>query len=432
MENLNIKNYRLENGRIGKGAFSIVYKGYNQHNKAVAIKKVFLEKKKDTKLFIKEFKILRKLNHINIIKVHDVIIEDKNTVYLVLDYFSKGDLSKYLNNRALKEKFAQNYSIQLKNGMQYLFEQNIIHRDLKPQNILVSNDNTLKICDFGFARHFDNNIMLGTICGSPLYMAPEIMNKNKYNSKVDLWSLGIIIYEMLFGVVPFTGKNIFELMKNIKEDKLHFSEMISISFRCKMMLVNLLKIDPDERMTWNDFFENEWFNKNLIEQDENKLLEISFSGNIPNLNNLDVNETKFILDDKLKSFTYKSICNDIDNSLEFNFDLNKDSSSEYSDYKSCDNLSESEKDYFDLNDNDNTISFSSLLEDKEKNIVKSKPINVEKLRYLNDSYVFVSPNAKFINSNKSKSLSESIKEYLSSSLTLVRHGFEYISKSDSL
>ena len=337
-----------------------------------------------------------------------------------------------MNNRALKEKFAQNYSIQLKNGMQYLFEQNIIHRDLKPQNILVSNDNTLKICDFGFARHFDNNIMLGTICGSPLYMAPEIMNKNKYNSKVDLWSLGIIIYEMLFGVVPFTGKNIFELMKNIKEDKLHFSEMISISFRCKMMLVNLLKIDPDERMTWNDFFENEWFNKNLIEQDENKLLEISFSGNIPNLNNLDVNETKFILDDKLKSFTYKSICNDIDNSLEFNFDLNKDSSSEYSDYKSCDNLSESEKDYFDLNDNDNTISFSSLLEDKEKNIVKSKPINVEKLRYLNDSYVFVSPNAKFINSNKSKSLSESIKEYLSSSLTLVRHGFEYISKSDSL
>ena len=295
MDNLKIKNYTIDNSRIGRGAFSIVYKGYNKNNKIVAIKKIFLDKKKHIEIFIKEFKILRKLNHKNIIKVHDVIIEDKNTVYLVLDYFQKGDLSKFLNNRALKEKFAQNYTIQLKDGMEYLYKQKIIHRDLKPQNILVSDNNLLKICDFGFARYFENDIMLGTICGSPLYMAPEIMNKKKYNSKVDLWSLGIIIYEMLYGYVPFTGSNVIDLMKNIEKNNLEFDSNFNISNNCKLLISSLLKIDPKERIEWNNFFSNDWFNQNLIEIDENKLLEIAINGNIPNLNNFNNNEINLLI-----------------------------------------------------------------------------------------------------------------------------------------
>jgi serine/threonine protein kinase len=426
MDNLKIKNYTIDNSRIGRGAFSIVYKGYNKNNKIVAIKKIFLDKKKHIEIFIKEFKILRKLNHKNIIKVHDVIIEDKNTVYLVLDYFQKGDLSKFLNNRALKEKFAQNYTIQLKDGMEYLYKQKIIHRDLKPQNILVSDNNLLKICDFGFARYFENDIMLGTICGSPLYMAPEIMNKKKYNSKVDLWSLGIIIYEMLYGYVPFTGSNVIDLMKNIEKNNLEFDSNFNISNNCKLLISSLLKIDPKERIEWNNFFSNDWLNQNLIEIDENKLLEIAINGNIPNLNNFNNNENKFI-DSYISSYKYKSICEDIDQSIEFNFELNKDSTSSSNlseEFKSFeDELLFIEEDKCNLLENDNSIETTFFIK-------KSKPINIKQNNYLNESYVFVSPNVK--NYSKSKSLTDSIKEYLDSSLTLVKQGIEYISKSDSL
>ena len=162
MDTILLENYRIEQTRIGTGSFSVVYKGYNSNNKTVAIKKIYLEKTNNLDLFIKEFKILRSLNHKNIIKVHDIILEEKINVYLVLDYYRKGDLTKYLNKRCLKEKFAQNYAIQLKDGLKYLLSKNIIHRDLKPQNILVSDDNLLKICDFGFARHFKTDMMFGT------------------------------------------------------------------------------------------------------------------------------------------------------------------------------------------------------------------------------------------------------------------------------
>ena len=112
---------------------------------------------------------MRKLSHINIISVIDIILEDKNTVYLVLEYFEKGDLSKFIKGKTLDEKYVQKYSLDLKNGLEYLLKQNIVHRDLKPQNILVSNSNILKICDFGFARHFTKNTMLGTMWKSSLY-----------------------------------------------------------------------------------------------------------------------------------------------------------------------------------------------------------------------------------------------------------------------
>ena len=92
--------------------------------------------------------------------------------------------------------------------MKYLLENKIIHRDLKPQNILVTNLGDIKITDFGFARYFDNDMVIRTICSSPLYMAPEIMKNKKYDLKSDLWSVGIILYEMLVGQAPFELKNI--------------------------------------------------------------------------------------------------------------------------------------------------------------------------------------------------------------------------------
>ena len=117
-----------------------------------------------------------------------------------MEYYDRGDFSKFLKKRPLREKYAIKYLKQIANGLKYLLEKKIIHRDLKPQNILVSNTGTLKITDFGFARYFDNDILIQTICSeSYVYGLPEIMKNKKYDYKSDLWSLGVIFYEMLIG-----------------------------------------------------------------------------------------------------------------------------------------------------------------------------------------------------------------------------------------
>ena len=232
---------------------------------------------------------------------------------------------------------------------------------------------------------------------------------------------------MLYGYVPFTGSNVIDLMKNIEKNNLEFDNKFNISNKCKLLISSLLKINPKERIEWNNFFSNDWLNQNLIQIDENKLLEIEINGKIPNLNKFNNNENKFI-DSYINSYKYKSICEDIDQSIEFNFELNKDSSSSSNlseEFKSFEDelLFTEEEEKCNLLENDNSIETNFSL-------TKSKPINIKQNNYLNESYVFVSPNVK--NFSKSKSLTDSIKEYLDSSLTLVKQGIEYISKSDSL
>ena len=414
MSYFKLNKYKVNKNKIGKGSFSSVYKAYNEYNKIVAIKKIYLDKKNSRELFIKEFKLLRNLNHINIIQVYDIIIEENNKVYIILEYFKNGDLSKIINNKILTEVQSQNYSIQLKDGIKYLYEHNIIHRDLKPQNILVSDENILKICDFGFARYFNKDLMLGTLCGSPLYMAPEIMGNNKYNNKSDLWSLGVIIYEFLYGKLPFKGKNLIELNKNIHENNISYESSRNIPKECIILLSKLLVQDPYNRIEWEQFFNYNWLNNSLLEKEENKLLEISISNNSESINTI-------------KSYKYSSICNDINPSLEFNFNLNSSNHSSISDdFLSINNFkseseSESESEY--ESESESKVNIKSS---QNKIYVKSSsPINIKNT--LNESYILVSPY-----NTKQKSLSDSIKEYLNSSLNIVKQGYDYISKSSSL
>ena len=185
-----VGDYEIFRKRIGKGAFSTVYKGYNKITKElVAVKEISLDTlNKYEKSIKRETEIMKKLNHPYIIKLYDTIIDDSTeNVYLVMEYFEKGDLAKYLNKRPLKEKYALKYLKQISEAMKYLLDSNILHRDLKPNNILMTNGGNITITDFGFARYFDNELLLQTICGSPLYMAPEIIKNKKYDYKSDLW-----------------------------------------------------------------------------------------------------------------------------------------------------------------------------------------------------------------------------------------------------
>jgi serine/threonine protein kinase len=414
---MKIKTYTLSDTLIGRGSFASVYKGTDIQNNNVAIKKISIEKKKYNTMIENELQIVRKLNHINIIKIHD-IIHDRvyNHIYLILDYYKNGDLANFLKGKSLKEKFSRKYSIQLKNGIQYLINNNILHRDLKPQNILISDTYIIKITDFGFARYFTKDSMIETVCGSPLYMAPEIMSKNCYTIKSDLWSIGIIIYEMLYGKVPFKGSNIFKLMNTINNTQIYFDKNYLISKSCKELLKRLLEKNHDNRCSWEYFFNHEWLSEKDSINAENELLNFSISNNIlPIKNNFTLDENQF------NSFKYKSICDTMDTSLEFNFHLNDEKNSQSLSISSDDSFMscESEDNFFAQTSNNTPGEYNSFIMiaptkeiQKQINLPKSDP---EALFYIK------------------KSLSNNVKKYInssiSSSINFVKQSYEYISNS---
>ena len=281
-----VGDYIILKKRIGRGAFSTIYKGYNKYTrKTVAVKEISLETvNKYEKSLKRETEIMKKLNHPNIVKLYETIIdEDSENVYLIMEYFARGDFYKFLNKRPLKEKYALKYLRQIADGMEYLLNNKIVHRDMKPQNILMTQTGTIKITDFGFARYFDNDLLIQTICGSPLYMAPEIMKDKKYNYKSDLWSIGIIFYQMLMGEVPYKVKNIYELIRKIENDIIEIPQKFVISDKCKHLLFSLLEKDPNKRISWEAFFNHELIKKSDPFEEENKLMEISGLDSFPSI-----------------------------------------------------------------------------------------------------------------------------------------------------
>ena len=196
MDTFIIGNYIVDRKRIGRGSFSKIYKGIHKDTKQViAVKKIEIDNiKKLNSNIEREINVMKELSHPNIVKLYDVIYDyDNNNIYLIIEYCSKGDFNKFLNKRPLKEKYAKKYIKQLTDGLKYLLQNNIMHRDLKPHNILLTEKNELKLSDFGFARYFEKNTLVETLCGSPMYMAPEIMKYREYTNKSDLWSVGVIM-----------------------------------------------------------------------------------------------------------------------------------------------------------------------------------------------------------------------------------------------
>ena len=202
---------------------------------------------------------MKTLNHKHIVKLYDVFY-DEYYAYLIMEYSHCGDLSKYLKGRPLKEKYAQKFAIQLSNAMKYLIKRNIIHRDIKPQNILVFNKNTIKLTDFGFARYFDKTTLVETLCGSPLYMSPEIIKYKKYSHKADLWSIGVIFYELLTGRPPYNAKTHYELQKKIENNPIYLPKILPLSSECTDLIHKLLQKDSNKRISWDNFFNHNWLN----------------------------------------------------------------------------------------------------------------------------------------------------------------------------
>ncbi|KAF6161111.1 hypothetical protein GIB67_007752 [Kingdonia uniflora] len=238
--------------QIGSGSFSTVWHARHRvSGMEVAIKEIGMDRlsKKLQESLYSEIVILRQINHPNIIRLHD-IIEVPGRIHLVLEYCRGGDLSMYVQRHGrVPETTAKHFMQQLAAGLKILRENNIVHRDLKPQNLLLTTNDkhcVLKIADFGFARSLQPRGLAETLCGSPLYMAPEIMQLQKYDAKADLWSVGAILFQLVTGNTPFTGNNQIQLLQNIlKSIELRFPpDSRDLSSDCVDLCQKLLRRNP--------------------------------------------------------------------------------------------------------------------------------------------------------------------------------------------
>ena len=249
--------------KLGRGSFATVWRATCAKTGAVvAVKEIDCERlsRKLKESLRLEVEVMRRLRDDNILRFIDMANAGE-TVHIVLEYCAGGDLSQFIRRHGrMDEAHARRFMLQLARGLKAMRKAQLVHRDLKPQNLLLSSDDMnaeLKIADFGFARYIrDSEGMADTVCGSPLYMAPEVLNYQKYDAKADLWSVGAILFEMLVGTVPFTGQNQVQLLRNIQKTEfkipIHIAE--TLSPECIDLLRGLLHRDASDRISFEDFF----------------------------------------------------------------------------------------------------------------------------------------------------------------------------------
>jgi calcium/calmodulin-dependent protein kinase I len=252
---------------IGKGGFSVVYKAVRKspHGEFAVkcIKKKMVEGD-DIKLLRREIQIMKKLNHPNILKLYEVY-EDDEQFYLVMELVKGKELFDKIVERGMySERDAANIILQVVSAVRYLHENGIAHRDLKPENLLSAGEEEneiVKIADFGFSKSFaDEGEKLMTSCGSPGYVAPEILTAESYDKSVDMWSVGVIIYILLSGYPPFYADSAPALFKKIMDVKYDFDDSVwdDISDSAKDLIRNLLVKDPSKRYTASQCLDHAW------------------------------------------------------------------------------------------------------------------------------------------------------------------------------
>lgn len=250
---------------IGTGAYGVVKYGVNKvTNQKVAIKIYEKSKLNDIsrqKSVQNEIKILKKLEHPNIVKLFQHV-DTQKYLYIILEFVSGHSLSTSLKrkpNRRLEEFEANKYFHELMLALDYCHSKGIAHRDIKLENTLVDSVNRkIKVIDFGFATCFGSDKKAKTFCGTPSYMAPEIIaRKEYYGPPVDIWAAGVLLYVMLTGSFPFKGNSDKELYKSILKGYVVFPEYLSIA--AKQIIMKMLCQDAQKRPRACDLIKDPWF-----------------------------------------------------------------------------------------------------------------------------------------------------------------------------
>jgi len=205
-----ISHYKILK-KIGEGGMGIVYKAHDlKLDRFVALK--FLPHQisiddKNKKRFIHEAKAASALDHHNICTIHEIDETDTGQMFIVMAYYEGNTLKKIIDDCPLQLKKALEIVLQVSEGLHKSHVQGIIHRDLKPANIIINKDNMVKICDFGLAKLSGQTQLTreGTALGTVAYMSPEQARGNKVDNRTDIWSLGVVFYEIITGQLPFKG-----------------------------------------------------------------------------------------------------------------------------------------------------------------------------------------------------------------------------------
>lgn len=278
---------KYEVGRLlGCGAFAKVYYARDvRSGQSVAIK-VINKKKLSTSTagpaasIKREISIMHRLHHPNIVHLYEVLAT-KSKIYFVMEFVRGGELFAKVSRGRLPEDLSRRYFQQLISAVGYCHSRGVFHRDLKPENLLLDDAGNLKVSDFGLSAIRDVQIrpdgLLHTLCGTPAYVAPEILTKLGYDgAKVDLWSCGVILFVLNAGYLPFNDPNLMALYKKIYKGEFRCPRWMSPDLR--RFLQRLLDTNPDTRITIDEIIRDPWFKKGLNSKDCRATSVIDFYG----------------------------------------------------------------------------------------------------------------------------------------------------------
>ncbi|KAK3517832.1 hypothetical protein QTP70_021024 [Hemibagrus guttatus] len=247
---------------LGRGTYGKVKKAVERHTgRVVAIKSIRKEKIKDEQDMVhirREIEIMSSLRHPHIISIYEVF-ENKDKIVIVMEYASKGELYEYISERRkLSERETRHFFRQIVSAVHHCHKKGVVHRDLKLENVLLDENYNIKIADFGLSNLYHKDKLLQTFCGSPLYASPEIVNGRPYRGpEVDSWALGVLLYTLVYGTMPFDGGDHKRLIRQISKGEYREPPQSSDA---RGLIRWMLMVNPDRRATVEDIANHWWVN----------------------------------------------------------------------------------------------------------------------------------------------------------------------------
>lgn len=272
---------------IGKGAFGEVWKVTHENSKKVYCVKILSKRdifeQKLINQINKEISIMYNINHPYSVKLVNHF-EDNEKLYLIMELAPNGNLYNLIQKN-IKEKvknmvLIKKLIVQSIEIIKYLHSKNIVYRDIKPENLLLDNDYNIKLCDYGWATYFTPGKFLTVYCGTPEYVSPEVIKKYPYNEKVDIWGLGVLIFELVFGYAPFSSTFNEERFNNIKSGKINWPKDLNDEYKdLKDLIEKILKVDPKERISLDEIENHSWLRETYLDMKEKKETNETFEMN---------------------------------------------------------------------------------------------------------------------------------------------------------
>ncbi|KAH0787591.1 Aurora kinase A [Histomonas meleagridis] len=267
-QSVSTKRWTLDDFEIGRplgtGKFGRVYLAREKRTHYIVALKVLyksqIQQAGVEHQLRREIEIQSHLCHPHILRLYGYFY-DQTRVYIILEYASEGELFKLLREKGhFDEPTSAKYIMQIVDAVSYCHSKHVIHRDIKPENILISSNGSLKLADFGWSVHAPTNRRT-TLCGTLDYLSPEMIEGHEHDESVDIWSIGVLLYEILVGSPPFEAPKQRDTCQRIKAVDLKFPD--GISNEARDLISCLLQHDPEKRMPLSEVRKHNWIVCNL-------------------------------------------------------------------------------------------------------------------------------------------------------------------------